>query len=81
MATNVKILDLFSSLKKEEVIGFQKFIQSPFFNKGLQHAEMEALLLYLIDLKKGGSKPGELEFDREKHLQRCFLIKTLSKKN
>lgn len=72
MATNVKILDLFSSLKKEEVIDFQRFIQSPFFNKGLQHAEMEALLLYLIDLKKGGDKPGELEFDREKAFAKVF---------
>jgi hypothetical protein len=63
MVQNLRLMDLFEVLNKEEVADFQRFVKSPYFHKGVMQEEMTKLLQVLLQKKKAGSE--EDFFDRK----------------
>jgi hypothetical protein len=72
MIPKIKIIDLLTTLTKEEVIDFQRFIQSPFFHKGIMQKEMGVLLEYLNELKFIDSGEDQEVFDRKNAFDRVY---------
>jgi hypothetical protein len=72
MASNIKIIDLLSTLNKSELSDFQRYIQSPFFHKGILQDEMCALLNYIIQSQKMQSERDEIDFDRTEAFKKVY---------
>ncbi len=62
---NIKIYDLLVVLTPKELVDFQRYIQSPFFQENVMQDEMSALLCYLIEKIKEPTTDENKNFDRE----------------